>query len=344
MEISLENRIERLMEIYSRQKPLECDGYISLIEGTLQLLDNEHVEIRPPDSSGLPGGIVVLKESIPTIIVPDIHARMDFLLSVLMHEDDEGFLSLEMLENDELQIVCVGDGFHAEGRAKDRWALAFEEYSKNYKKHGHMDEEMRESLGVMEMVMEAKCWFPENFHFLKGNHDNITNEEGEGNHPFRKFSYEGIMVLEWTRKFYGEDFLDSYYEFEKALPLLAVGKNFIVSHAEPYRFFDREEVIEYRNNPEVTEGLTWTANEDAEQGSVEEMLAMYIGCGEDESCYYFGGHRPVNGLYNRRAGGKYVQIHNPGKFVVARIGEDEPISIERDIIEIENVIGKLQAH
>jgi hypothetical protein len=193
-------------------------------------------------------------------------------------------------------------------------------------------------------VMEAKCWFPENFHFLKGNHENITNEEGEGNHPFRKFSYEGIMVLEYVSRFYGDDFLDSYYEFEKALPLLAVGKNFLVSHAEPFRFFGREEVIEYRSNPEVTEGLTWTANNAAEQESVEEMLEEYIGCSDEDPCYYFGGHRPVNGLYNRRAGGKYVQIHNPGKFVVATIGVDEPIYLERDIKEINNVVHTIADH
>ena len=332
-----ETRKNRLLDIYGRSSPPDPGEYMLLLERVQEVLDNENAQIRPPDSSGLPGGLVLLKKRVPAIIVPDLHARMNFFLSTLLYDED-GQSVLELLEQDELQIVCVGDGFHAEGRARERWALAFGEYQKGFKRHRHMDEEMRESLGVMEMVMEAKCWFPDNFHFLKGNHENIANEEGEGNHPFRKFSYEGIMVLDWVRRFCGEEFLSSYYEFEKSLPLLAVGDNFLVSHAEPLHFFDREKVIEYRQLPDVIEGLIWTANDDSEPGSVEEMIAYYLECEEGEDCYYFGGHRPVQGLYNPRADGKYIQIHNPNRFVVARIDGGGPVSLEGDIIEIENSI------
>lgn len=326
---------DRLIEIFSRKTPPEPDAYMRLLARVQEVLDNEDETVRPPDDTGLPGGLVQLKKDVPTIIVPDLHARMDFLLSVFLYED-EGEIVLEKLGRNEAQVVCVGDGFHAEGRAKNRWALAFEEYRAGFKKHGQMDEEMRESLGVMEMVMEAKCRFPGSFHFLKGNHENIANEEGEGNHPFRKFSYEGIMVLEWVTRFFGEEFIGSYYEFEKSLPLLAVGRNFLVSHAEPVRAFEREEVIEYRLEGDVVEGLTWTANDDAEPDSVKTMIESYLNCAPEEPCYYFGGHRPVSGLYRRRAGGRYLQIHNPDRLVAARVGPVGEIDPGRDIIEIED--------
>jgi hypothetical protein len=268
---------------------------------------------------------------VPTVIVPDLHARKDFFLSLMLWEPGTEGPLIRMLEQNRIQVVCVGDGFHAEGRAADRWRCAFDEFSRKYRKHRCMDEEMAESLGVMEMVMEIKSAYKGAFHFLKGNHENIANEEGGGNHPFRKYVYEGSMVRDYIVRFYGTDFLESFYRFEKELPLFTVGKNFVISHAEPARFFCRTEIIEYRKHPEVVEGLTWTANDAAQDGSVQDMLSCFLGDAADAG-YYFGGHRPVNELYNLRAGGKYVQIHNPYNFTVALIDED--VDIERDIVTI----------
>jgi len=140
-------------------------------------------------------------------------------------------------------------------------------------------------------------------------------------------------------KFYGEELLASYASFEKRLPLLAVGRNFLISHAEPEFFFSREEVIEYRMNPEVVEGLTWTPNDGAEEGSVERMLDHYLPPGQAGSSFYFGGHRPVAGLYNRRAGGRYVQVHNPGKFIIACLPAEGDIDLDRDVREIEDQVA-----
>ena len=226
------------------------------------------------------------------------------------------------MASEKLQIICVGDGVHAEKRAAKRWSMAFKEFEGDYTVHENIDEEMKESLGLMEMVMEVKINYPSNFHFFKGNHENIKNEEGGGNYPFVKFSYEGPMIAYYISKFYGEEFLEQYYQFEKNLPLFAVGKNFLVSHAEPVSFFSREEILEYRRNPDVVEGLTWTADGSADDGSVQKMLEYYIENEEDrKNSYYFGGHRPVKNLYNPRAEGRYIQIHNPDKFIIAKIGE-----------------------
>jgi len=304
------------------------------------ILENEDKSIRPYDASNLPGGIIFLKHNIPTIIVPDLHARIDFFLNLMLYKDSSHYTNLQKIAEAILAIVCVGDGFHSEGRAIRRWDLAFEEYRQRYKIHKNIDEEMKESLGVMEMVMEVKSTFPGNFHFLKGNHENIKNEEGLGNHSFRKYVYEGSMVFQYIKKFYGEDFLNAYYQFEKNLPLLAVGKNFLISHSEPISFFSKESVIDYRKRPDVIEGLTWTSNDAAEDKSVKRMLDYYIN-EKDQSLYYFGGHRPVTGLYNLRADGRYVQIHNPNKFIIALIKDNKAISLDKDIFEIENNIDKI---
>ncbi|HYW84958.1 MAG TPA: hypothetical protein VFB30_16975, partial [Spirochaetia bacterium] len=224
---------------------------------------------------------------------------------------------------------------HAEGRAAQRWQDAQGEFLDEFRSHRNMDEEMRESLGVMEMVMEVKRRYPAFFHFLKGNHENITNQSGGGNLPFRKFALEGAMVLAYMRQFYGSLLLGQYARMEKELPLLAVGPGFLLSHAEPATFYSPSQVIGYRSNPDAVAGLTWTDNDDAEPGSVESMLRYYLGEAGAVKGLYLGGHRPAIGSYRLRAGGKYVQIHDPERFVIANLPSDGPIELERDIVCID---------
>ena len=183
----------------------------------------------------------------PTIVVPDLHARMDFFLSVLGYEAEEGSPVIELLRSGRIQMVCLGDGVHAEGRASRRWRAALAEFQDGYRSHANMDEEMRESLGVMIMVMEVKRSFPLHFHFLKGNHENIGNESENGNRPFRKYALEGLMVLTYMQQFYGLELVSDYARFERDLPLLAVGGGFLLSHAEPARYFLRR-----RSSPTAT--------------------------------------------------------------------------------------------
>jgi hypothetical protein len=325
---------DRLLGIFDRKTPPGAEPYMGVLSTASRALDEEDPFIRPRDSCGLPGGLVHLRRDLATVVVPDLHARADFFLSLMLMEDPRGLSTLARLEEESLQVVCVGDGFHAERRAAERWSRAYEEYVDLFDDHANMDEEMKESLGLMEMVMEVKAAFPRVFHFLKGNHENIANEEGGGNHPFRKFSHEGMMVSYYVWKFYGEEFLSLYYAFEKRLPLLAVGRNFLVSHAEPALSYDREAVVEYRSRPDVVEGLTWTDNGSAEEGSVERMLAHFLGDEAAVTGYHFGGHRPVRGLYVTRSEGRYVQIHNPDRWVIARVEPHGDIDLEHDIVEI----------
>ncbi|MBN2041050.1 MAG: metallophosphoesterase [Spirochaetes bacterium] len=331
----------RLFEIYNRENPPDVIEYSDVIDRVNNILLSEDRNIRPYDSSGLPGGIINLKKDIPTIIVPDIHARMDFFINVMLYNNKLNETNLESIATGKLQIVCVGDALHGEKRAAKRWSEAYKEFLTGYEDHSSIDEEMKEGFGVVEMIMEVKNNFPENFHFLKGNHENIANEQGGGNNPFIKFTQEGPMIAYYVEKFYGKSFIDKYYNFEKNLPLLAIGKNFLISHAEPWTFYSRDEILEYRNNSDVVEGLTWTADDTAEDGSVQQMLDAYIEDEEDlEKSLYFGGHRPVRDIYNLRADGRYVQIHNPDKFILAWI-EPDNIDLDRDIIELDDNIADI---
>lgn len=326
--------MQQLIEIAQRGGLPEREAYTSLIKQTTEVLQNEDPLYRPRDERNRPGGMLRLNHQ-PTIIIPDLHARPWFLLQVLAYrpgEQPDSTTVFELLSQGDLQMICVGDGFHGESRAAQRWKKAFKEFTGKYHRHSAMDEEMRESLSLMEIVMQLKIMRPDSFHFLKGNHENILNEEGRGNHPFRKFAFEGEMVKEWVLKFYGEEFISAFAEMEHEFPLLAVDGTFMVSHAEPQRYFTHEEVIRYREYDDVVLGLTWTPNDGAEEGSVNRMIADY--CSHPDEARYFGGHRPVQGTYNLRADDKYVQLHNPGTYSFALLQPGIPPDPQQDILVI----------
>ncbi|MBN1698400.1 MAG: metallophosphoesterase [Spirochaetales bacterium] len=321
-----------LLRAQSRTAPAHASEYCGLLDRVNAVLESEDPRTRPRDTKGLPGGIVYLGHDRRTIIVPDLHTRLGFLNTVLTSGDG---LALSLLAEGRLQVVCLGDGLHNEQNIQ-RWLLAYNEYEHGFRDHRFMDEEMAEGLGLMEAVMELKCTFPDGFHFLKGNHENIANETGNGNYSFYKYAEEGAMVTAYVKKVMGKEFFNAYYRFEKNLPLFAAGRNFLTSHAEPARFFSEDEIIEYRRNQEAVYGLTWTPNNKAKAGSVETMLDHYIAEENREEAYYFGGHRPVRGLFGKRAHGRYIQIHNPDRYVVAVIKESGGIDLKQSIMGLDD--------
>jgi hypothetical protein len=319
--------VDRLAGFIRATSPPEAGYFRETIRAAVGALRSDPPSLRPPDPAGRPGGLLQLDREIPTVVVPDIHGRRELLLRVLAYQTAPGARTLQLLARGRLQVLCLGDGMHAEARAARRWRSARGEFDDDWHRHENMDQEMTESLGVMGMVMEAKRAFPGHFHFLKGNHENITNEEGGGNFPFRKFAEEGRMVLSWMRRFYGEEILASLAAFEKELPLLAVGRGFMASHAEPGRFFSRERIIDGRGDAEVVAGLTWTDNGESEPGTVEAMLRSYLG---PEGTVYFAGHRAVDADALRPAG-PFVQLHDPTRMTMALLDAGGEIDLEAAI-------------
>ncbi len=306
------------------------------LEAGLDVLRSEGPPRRPLDAANRPGGLVYLREDLPTVIVPDVHARVDLVLSVLELDLGPWGLDEELLsalQGKRAQLLFLGDYVHAEARAATRWLEAFEEFQDSYQEHASMDAEMTESLTVLRLMARLRHALPEVVHCLKGNHENIANEYRDGNIPFGKFAYEGAMVADYMRRFYPSVF-DTVYEFEKALPLVAVGAGFLAGHSEPARPFTKEEIINYRSDGEVVAGLTWTANDAAAPGSVEGMLDTLLQPATRNRSLYFGGHRPISGLYNLRAEGRYVQLHNPERYLAAVVPADRPFELENDVVEI----------
>lgn len=302
-----------------------------------EVLEREAEERRPRDDSGRTGGVVRLIPGIPTVVLPDIHARIDLLVKAIIgsypdHGIDEPLLPA--IDAGRAQLLMLGDYVHGEARVRDRWAAAFGEFQQGYHRREAMDEEMYESLTSLQIVSLLKRVYPDHVHGLKGNHENIANEEGRGNHQFGKFAWEGAMVADYMDRFYPGGAFEGVYRFEHDLPLLAAGDTFVVTHAEPWEFFTFDEIRNYRDRPDVVEGLTWTDNDTAEPGSVAETLAHMLPEVPLDDAIHLGGHRPVSGLYALRAEGKYVQFHNPGRLIAAIPPRTRRFDPETDIVEL----------
>ena len=279
----------------------------------------------------------------PLILVPDLHARSYFLMHILDFILPADFLAepakagitvFEALKNNLVNLVCVGDLLHSELRGKRRWLCAYEEFENGEYCGPCMTEEMQEGLSLLCMVMELKCAFPENFHILKGNHENILNESEDGNYSFGKFANEGEMCRAFMEEKYGDDVLYVISCFEKALPLFAAFDSCIVSHGEPARAFSREELVEGLSNPELIKALTWTENGASMPGSVIAMLSIFVNYRRYNFPRYFGGHRPVRGKYALRQNGNYVQFHNPDEENIVLISGNVEFNPDRDIVSV----------
>ncbi|HTX71288.1 MAG TPA: hypothetical protein VMC79_00545 [Rectinemataceae bacterium] len=314
-----------------------------LVEAAIAAERSEPPDLRPRDSSGQPGGLICLPAR-PTILVPDIHAR-PVLLSALLAwtgPEDSPFPApvAELLADEWLTVLCVGDVFHSEaGDAARRWQDAYREYAVGWSSHGRMDEEMSLTLSAVRIVLDCKAAFPRSFHYLKGNHDNVSNDSQRGDRPFYKFVEEGEMVRSWFDLVYGAPLRGRLRELELDYPVLALGDGFVASHGEPAFAIGREDVIEYRSHPEVVHALIWTPNDGARPGSVSRSLDALLASGPEgkersRQALWFGGHRPVDGPFALRAGGRYVQFHNPQRFQVACLLPGRPAEPRRDIYQL----------
>lgn len=338
------------IHVYSLHEKLPTAQKIAaLARRTVSVLRAENVAYRPAltlQDEKIAGGLLDFRgqKQIPCIVVPDIHARADFVFNILNFSLPKNISGLhhdvrvaDALDNDEVRVVLVGDLLHSEAQNYERWLVAYDEFLRGDFAGKAMKSEMREGLSAQMAVMECKCRWPEQFHCLKGNHENIKNENGGGNVSFRKFAQEGEMVARFMQTYYGDEVLDAIYDFEKSLPLAFCTDNLFVSHAEPLEPLGEEAVINAPIFEEVVLALTWTANDEASSDSVKKMLKTFCKP-KDKTIHpvYIGGHRPVKGKFNVRQNGCYVQLHNPLEQNVAVVRADKTFECETQIVSVES--------
>ncbi len=312
--------------------PEELGGLLRRAAEAQSSLDSA---VRPPRSSGAPGGLLTLPADLPVLVLPDLHTRAGLLgraLEWIPPEESRPIPAL--LDEGKAFLLLLGDLFHSEGPdAPGRWEAAWREARTGYALHEAMDGEMARAFSALDILARVILRASGRAACLKGNHDNSRNREGFGDHGFYKFADEGAMCSAWLGAFTPPEFREALAAFEESLPLAARGSLFAASHAEPAFPLSAADVIE--GAPETVEALTWTANGQARQGAVEESLEALLGPGAvGNGARWISGHRPVEGRYALRAEGRLVQIHAPFAFQGAWVRPDRPFDPEVDIFDL----------
>ena len=307
----------------------------SLLKKVNDVLLSEDDTYRPKTEDGMLGGFLSFGDDLPTILVPDLHARYNFLKKLFNYKKipNQNSSVYELIKQNKLRVICLGDGLHSEKRGKERWLKAYEEYSNGKILNKYICKEMAEGLHLMCLVMQTKCEFPRNFHFLKGNHENILNETSDGNYSFFKFASEGEMCFDFMVNYYGVETTELYSDFENNLPLFVKGKSFLASHAEPAFYMNKNQLVNSMKDGQIIKALTWTRNGDVEDFPAVQMLDEFLP--NFPNSLYFAGHRPVYEKYELRENNRFVQIHNPEKMNVVYIDPNRNFNFETDFISLD---------
>jgi hypothetical protein len=179
------------------------------------------------DALGNPGGILELQDNVTPILVGDLHARVDNLLTIL---SENAFL--DSLENGTAALIILGDAIHSE--EPDRL------------------EEMESSLLMMDLIFRLKLRFPGNVFFIVGNHDSFMHELMKQGIP------QGLLWEKHVLSSRGEEYKTELELFYQQSPLLVLSKDFIACHAGPARRkVSRQILVDARQFPDIVHDMTW---------------------------------------------------------------------------------------
>lgn len=194
-------KLQRLREILGGPIDLvEKTEALTLIERVIALMEAE--SFRPRDDRGLPGGLVRLPESLTPVLVADLHARIDNLLTVLSQN-----AFLDGLEAGTACLIIIGDAVHSE-------------------LDGEM-EAMETSMLIMDLIFRLKLRFPERVFYLRGNHDAFSEDIAKDGIP------QGMLWVKALLETRGRAYLQAMERYYRLLPYVVCSNHFIACHAAP---------------------------------------------------------------------------------------------------------------
>ena len=336
------SKLKELRKLLTDNNLPSHNDLFELSEAVSSILEEEKTSYRKKADDDQVGGLLDFQEDdIPLVVIPDIHGRRQFILDIINYKLPKDFVGksmtiLEALDKKLLRLIFVGDILHTERNTKERWLDALDDYLEGIYSGEAMKDEMIDSLGAWCAVFLLKRYFPELCHVIKGNHENILNATKNGDYSFKKYANEGAMVKAFVEDFYGDDIVYLIHCVESSLPLAMVGKYCVVSHAEPLKTYTKEQLVNGVGKADVVEGLIWTNNGDAEEGSVEGVIRNLSNNSDISDYMYLGGHRCVkDGNYKLRQNGLYVQIHNPAKENICLIYNNRKFNPDLDIVGVQ---------
>jgi len=204
---------------------LPPDQAMAAIKGMNELLRDD--PYRAQDSQGQPGGLLDLPRDVTPIIVGDLHAQIDNLLSILSANH-----FLEGLRSGTAALILLGDTVHRE--------------------EDGMLEEMESSLLMLDLIFKLKIRFPRNVFYLRGNHESFDESVGKAGVP------QGQIFRRQVKLLRGSSYAKRLAECFDLLPYVVRSEDFIACHAGPTRRrVSPRELINIRAHPKLAHELTW---------------------------------------------------------------------------------------
>ncbi len=244
---------------------LPSDAALDAIRQVNALLERE--PMRPHDKHDDPGGVVRLSDRLTPIIIGDLHAQVENLLTLLSQNE-----FLEALSDGTAAMVFLGDAVHKEV-------------------DGEM-EEMDSSLLMMDLIFRLKLWFPQQVYYVRGNHDCFHEDMGKDGVP------QGLLWGRMVRKTRGDEYKREMDRFYDLLPYVALSGDFVACHAAPPKSkVDMDLLVNIRQYPGLIEEVTcnrlYGPNRPSgyTKGDVKRLRKSL---GLDKDADLFVGHTPQN--------------------------------------------------
>lgn len=193
------SRLWRLREIFGG--PIELlpkEDALALIQQVNRMMPNE--VFRVADDRGLPGGLLELPRDLTPIVLADLHAQVDNLLTVLSQN-----AFLEALEDGRAALVILGDAVHCEVDGQLR--------------------AMEGSMLMMDLIFRLKLRFPEQVFYVRGNHDSFSEDIAKEGVP------QGLLWARELSEIRGAVYQRAMAEFYRSLPYVVMSPDFFACHA-----------------------------------------------------------------------------------------------------------------
>lgn len=262
-----ESKFRRLREIFGG--PIELlsrDEALHLIEAVNMVVKNEIYRVR--DDRGLPGGLLVLPEALTPILLADMHAQIDNLLTVLSQN-----AFLDALDQGTAALVILGDAVHCEVDGQLR--------------------EMESSMLMMDFIFRLKLCFPEQVFYVRGNHDSFSEEMVKDGVP------QGLLWARALSERRGTAYLKAMEEFYRLLPYVVVSDDFVACHAAPpMAKVDRTMLVQIHTHAELIPELinNRLQRPSRPQGYRRRDVKRFRrGLGLDPQTPFIVGHTPIDG-------------------------------------------------
>lgn len=219
------NALLEIRRIYGQKiEPLPPEKALQTIKEVNALLRQE--PYRPKNKVGNSGGLVEISGKAVPVIVGDLHAQVDNLLKIL----SENCL-LDCLRMKTANLILLGDAVHSEN---------IDEMDK-----------FETSVLIMDLIFLLKLKFPENFFYIRGNHDSFDHEINKNGF------LQGVLFRETLLEHRGSEYVQEMEIFYDQLPYIICSDSFIACHAGPPRNeITKDDLINIADNLKLAQELT----------------------------------------------------------------------------------------